>query len=175
MKFLRKFLNQVTAPRRSVVTKSLHFTAPCTDWSVVPSYESIWGGFSSLRGIGASLTPCEWTISITVIPGIVGALGARRGPRASVASWLGSSRWRSPQRGSSGRIPPWRSLSGLSPSNWPPSVTLRSDAYWMPWGSGTWTARAPSSSGTCRGRSLFGLDQWMRLLLIHQSSIMFLD
>jgi len=70
MEFLRKFMNQVTAPRRSVVTKSLHFTAPCTDQyvrtasmfsmcssgSVVSSYESISGGFSSPRGIGASRT-----------------------------------------------------------------------------------------------------------------------
>jgi len=70
MEFLLKFLNQVTAPRRKVVTKSLHFTTPCTDRyvrttsmfsmcssrSVVPSYESIWGGFSSSRGVGTSRT-----------------------------------------------------------------------------------------------------------------------
>ena len=65
MEFLRKFLNHVTTLRRSVVTKILHFTAPCTDryvmtasmfssGSVVPSYEYIWGGFSKMRGIRAS-------------------------------------------------------------------------------------------------------------------------
>ena len=31
IEFLRKFLNQVTTPRRKVVTKSFYFTAPCTD------------------------------------------------------------------------------------------------------------------------------------------------
>ena len=87
-----------------------------------------------------------WTISITVIPSIASVLRARRGPRASVASWWGSpwrgsSRWRLPRRGSSGRRPPWRSSSGWSPSDWPHGVTWRSDAYWMPRGSGTWTSR----------------------------------
>jgi len=55
MEFLCKFLNHVTAPHHSVVMKSLHFTALCTDRNVrttsmfsmcssifvVPSYESI--------------------------------------------------------------------------------------------------------------------------------------
>ena len=70
LEFHLKFLNQVIAHRRRVVTKSVHFTAPCTNGyvrttsmfsmcssrSVVPSYESIWGGFSSPRGIEASRT-----------------------------------------------------------------------------------------------------------------------
>jgi len=104
MEFLLKFLNQVTTPHRIVVMKSLHFTAPCTNRyvrtasmfsmcsseSVVPSYESISGGFSSPRG---------WTARIAVMSGIPGVLGAGRGPRAYVASWRRSPWWGSSRRG----------------------------------------------------------------------------
>jgi len=69
MRFLLKFLNHVMAPRLNVVMKSLHLIAPrtdryvrttsmfsmCSSRSDVPSYESIWGGFSNLRGIGVSM------------------------------------------------------------------------------------------------------------------------
>jgi len=68
MEFRLKFFNHVMAPRRNAVTKSLHLTAPridryvrttsifsmCSSGSDVPSYESIWGGFSNPRGIRVS-------------------------------------------------------------------------------------------------------------------------